>query len=92
MILVEEIYAISWEQMPHYHGAFKLNYPGQYTDQLMLFKQNQAADPAWDRGVYLAGDSISFSGGWVEGAVQTGIQAAISAINRCAAPAAITQS
>jgi lysine 2-monooxygenase len=80
---IEEIFTISWEQMPHYHGAFKLNYPGQYMDQLMLFNQNRATDPAWDRGVYLAGDSVSFSGGWVEGALQTGIQAAVSAINHC---------
>jgi monoamine oxidase len=80
---VEEILTISWEQTPHYHGAFKLNYPGQYTDQLMLSDQNRAADPAWDRGVYLAGDCVSFSGGWVEGALQTGIQAAISAIKHC---------
>jgi monoamine oxidase len=80
---VEEIYTISWEQTPHYHGAFRLAYPGQYADQVNLSQQNQAADPMWDHGVYLAGDSISFSGGWVEGALQTGIQAAASAIKRC---------
>jgi len=80
---VEETIAISWEKMPHYHGAFKLNYPGEYRYQVVLSEQNRAADPAWDRGVYLAGDSVSFSGGWVEGALQTGIQAAICAINRC---------
>jgi monoamine oxidase len=77
---VKEVFSISWEQAPHFHGAFKLNYPGQYAEQIALFEQNRAADPAWDKGVYLAGDSVSFSGGWVEGALQTGIQAAISAI------------
>ena len=80
---VEEIFTISWEQAPHYHGAFKLAYPGQYADQVTLSRQNQAVDPAWDCGVYLAGDSVSFSGGWVEGALQTGIQAAVSTVNRC---------
>ena len=80
---VEEIITVSWEKAPHYHGAFKLNYPGQYADQAVLFEQNHASDPAWDHGVYLAGDSVSFSGGWVEGALQTGIQAALCAIHRC---------
>jgi monoamine oxidase len=80
---IEEIFTISWEQTPYYHGAFRLASPGQYPDQVILSRQNQAADPTWDRGVYLAGDGVSFSGGWVEGALQTGIQAAASAINRC---------
>ena len=80
---IEETITVSWEKMPYYHGAFKLNYPGEYGSQLALFEQNRAADPAWDCGVYLAGDSVSFAGGWVEGALQTGIQAAICAINRC---------
>jgi tryptophan 2-monooxygenase len=80
---VEETITVSWEKMPYYHGAFKLNYPGEYRYQRALFEQNRAADPVSDRGVYLAGDSVSFSGGWVEGALQTGIQAAICAINRC---------
>ena len=82
---VEEMVTISWEQTPHYHGAFSLAPPGHYADRLILSQQNQAADPAWDHGVYLAGDSVSFSGGWVEGALQTGIQAALSAVKRCIA-------
>jgi monoamine oxidase len=77
---VEENISISWEQAPNFHGAFKLNHPGQYADQMVLLDQNRAADPDWNSGVYLAGDSVSFSGGWVEGALQTGIQAAICAI------------
>ncbi|MEJ2109553.1 MAG: NAD(P)/FAD-dependent oxidoreductase [Acidobacteriota bacterium] len=82
---VEEIFTISWEQTPYYHGAFRLASPGQYTDQVILSRQNRVADPVWDSGVYLAGDSVSFSGGWVEGALQTGVQAALSAVNRCLA-------
>jgi monoamine oxidase len=87
---IEEIFTISWEQTPYYHGAFRLASPGQYADQVILHRQNQAADPAWDSGVYLAGDSVSFSGGWVEGALQTGIQAAAGAVNRCLALAGRT--
>jgi tryptophan 2-monooxygenase len=82
---VEEIFTISWEQTPYYHGAFRLASPGQYADQVILSRQNRVADPVWDSGVYLAGDSVSFSGGWVEGALQTGVQAALSAVNRCLA-------
>jgi len=33
---IEEIITISWEQTPHYHGAFRLAYPGQYADQVIL--------------------------------------------------------
>lgn len=42
-------------------------------------------DPAHDRGVYLAGDSVSWSGGWIEGALQTGINAACAAAKRIGA-------
>ena len=31
---------------------------------------------SFDTGVYLAGDSVSWQGGWTEGALQTGINAA----------------
>jgi tryptophan 2-monooxygenase len=35
-----------------------------------------------DRGVYLAGDSVSWYGGWIEGALQSGINAACAAAKR----------
>ncbi len=72
-----DILNVDWEMSEHYYGAFKLQLPGQ--DSLVqaayyqfLSARNRAADP----GLYLAGDSVSWSGGWVEGALQTGVNAA----------------
>jgi len=72
---------IDWELEPHYYGAFKLNFPGGDELSRRLFYQflgcqNQATDPF----VYLAGDSQSFTGGWIEGAIQTGVNAACAVI------------
>ncbi|HWS83681.1 MAG TPA: FAD-dependent oxidoreductase [Ktedonobacteraceae bacterium] len=39
----------------------------------------------YNRGVYLAGESVSWSGGWIEGALQTGINAACAATKRIGA-------
>lgn len=77
-----ESVTISWEQASGYHGAFKLNRPGEHHDQKALYDQGRGADPIWDNGLYLAGDGVSFSGGWVEGALVTGLNAATAAIRR----------
>lgn len=77
---VEETVTISWEQTPGYHGAFKLNRPGEHEDQHALYNQNRGAESARDNGLYLAGDGVSFSGGWVEGALVTGLNAAAAAV------------
>lgn len=63
-------------------GAFKLNYPGEDIHSQALFYQFQtAAEPSTDRGIYLAGCCCSFTGGWIEGAVQTAINAASAVIH-----------
>lgn len=63
-------------------GAFKLNYPGddRYSESL-FFQFQSAANTHSDRGVYLAGCSCSFTGGWAEGAVQTAINAACATLH-----------
>ncbi|WP_285658329.1 NAD(P)/FAD-dependent oxidoreductase [Actinomycetospora sp. NBRC 106375] len=67
---------ISWENEPHFMGAFRGNLPGHYRYQRRLFTHFvQDAFPAEHRGVFLAGDDISFTPGWAEGAVQTAINA-----------------
>jgi tryptophan 2-monooxygenase len=78
-----DILNVDWEMSQHYYGAFKLQLPGQ--DSLVqaayyqfLSARTRAADP----GVYLAGDSVSWSGGWVEGALQTGVNAACAVVKR----------
>lgn len=62
-------------------GAFKLNYPGDDIYSKSLFFQFQTASQAeQDTGLYLAGCSCSFTGGWAEGAVQTSLNAVCAVI------------
>jgi tryptophan 2-monooxygenase len=70
---------VDWEATPYYYGAFKLNYPGQEPECAASYYQFLTAGTPGDTGVYLAGDSVSWSGGWTEGALQTGLNAACAA-------------
>jgi tryptophan 2-monooxygenase len=67
---------VSWESDPNFMGAFKANLPGHYRYQRRLFshfiQHNHA--PA-HRGIFLAGDDISWTAGWAEGAVTTALNA-----------------
>ncbi len=71
----EEMQVIDWENTPNYYGAFKLNYPGQEKPNHDGFFQFQTEN----QGVFIAGDSISWAGGWLEGALPTGVNAACAA-------------
>ncbi|MGN6743393.1 MAG: flavin monoamine oxidase family protein [Amnibacterium sp.] len=67
---------VSWESEPDFMGAFKNNLPGQYRYQRRLFGHFLQDDlPAEQRGIFLAGDDISFTAGWAEGAVTTALNA-----------------
>ncbi|MFJ2815577.1 flavin monoamine oxidase family protein [Streptomyces sp. NPDC087294] len=67
---------VSWENEPWFMGAFKANLPGHYRYQRRLFTHfMQEGLPADQRGVFLAGDDISWTAGWAEGAVQTALNA-----------------
>lgn len=65
---VVSAYGFSWEEMPGYRGAFKQLYPGQYHYIQALM---QASNNIW-----FAGDGASHAGGWIEGALQSGLRAA----------------
>lgn len=79
----DQILKIDWVAEPNYYGAFQLPQPGQEPLIRAAFYQYLTAnDPALDRGVYLAGDGISWQGGWIEGALRTGINAACAAARR----------
>ena len=67
---------IDWQNNPYYYGAFKLNQPGQDAYVASMFYDFQKASLPEDTGVYIAGDSVGFLGGWVENAFQTGLNAA----------------
>jgi tryptophan 2-monooxygenase len=69
----------TWEDQSYYLGAFKMNLPGQYEYQKRIFSQfmdgmTGGAPGRPDRFV-LAGDDVSWTGGWAEGAVTTAINA-----------------
>ncbi|WP_342611697.1 flavin monoamine oxidase family protein [Streptomyces albidoflavus] len=67
---------VSWENEPWFMGAFKANLPGHYRYQRRLFTHfMQDGLPADRRGIFLAGDDISWTAGWAEGAVQTALNA-----------------
>ena len=67
---------ISWEREPCFMGAFKANLPGHYRYQRRLythFVQDGLVEE--HRGLFLAGDDVSWTAGWAEGAVQTALNA-----------------
>ncbi|MCQ4080125.1 FAD-dependent oxidoreductase [Streptomyces sp. RB6PN25] len=67
---------VSWENEPYFMGAFKANLPGHYRYQRRLFTHfMQDRLPQDKRGLFLAGDDISWTAGWAEGAVQTALNA-----------------
>lgn len=67
---------ISWEADPYFLGAFKGALPGHYRyNQRMYGHFMQDGLPPAERGIFLAGDDVSFTPAWVEGAVQTSLNA-----------------
>ena len=74
--IVGQPITVSWESDPNFMGAFKANLPGHYRYQQRLFTHFvQDGLPEHQRGIFLAGDDISWTAGWAEGAVQTGLNA-----------------
>ncbi len=67
---------VSWEADPHFLGAFKGALPGHYRyNQRMFAHFMQDQLPAQQRGIFIAGDDVSWTPAWVEGAVQTSLNA-----------------
>ena len=62
--------SVSWEHEPWFMGAFKANLPGHYRYQRRLFCHFMEGGP-----IFLAGDDVSWTAGWAEGAVQTALNA-----------------
>jgi tryptophan 2-monooxygenase len=74
--IVGDPVTVSWENDPNFLGAFKGALPGHYRYNRRMyahFMQDGLA-PA-ERGIFLAGDDVSFTPGWAEGAVQTALNA-----------------
>jgi monoamine oxidase len=67
---------VSWEADPHFLGAFKGALPGHYRYNQRMYAHFMQADmPAQQRGMFIAGDDVSWTPAWVEGAVQTSLNA-----------------
>jgi monoamine oxidase len=67
---------VSWENEPWSMGAFKASLPGHYRYQRRVFTHFMQHEMApQHRGVFLAGDDVSWTAGWAEGAVQTAVNA-----------------
>lgn len=67
---------VSWSTDPNFLGAFKGALPGHYRYNRRMyghFVQDEFC--ASHRGIFLAGDGISWTPAWVEGAVQTALNA-----------------
>jgi len=68
--------SVIWDIEPQFIGAFKNNLPGQYRIQRDLFTAFREDEISIAKGIFLAGDDISWTGGWSEGAIHSGINAA----------------
>ncbi|NBX21804.1 MAG: amine oxidase, partial [Betaproteobacteria bacterium] len=67
---------VSWEADPYFLGAFKGALPGHYRyNQRMYAHFKQDGLPPEQRGIFIAGDDVSWTPAWVEGAVQTSLNA-----------------
>ncbi|MCY4148713.1 MAG: NAD(P)/FAD-dependent oxidoreductase [Gammaproteobacteria bacterium] len=73
--------SVIWDKEPQFIGAFKNNLPGQYRIQRDLFTAFKEDEVSIAHGVFLAGDDISWTGGWSEGAIHSGINAAWGVLN-----------
>lgn len=67
---------VSWEADPYFLGAFKGALPGHYRYNHAMYSHfMQDAVPNAQRGIFIAGDDVSWTPAWVEGAVQTSLNA-----------------
>ncbi|MDR8019983.1 flavin monoamine oxidase family protein [Nesterenkonia aerolata] len=67
---------VSWESDPYFLGAFKGALPGHYRYNERMYRHfMQAGLPEAEKGIFLAGDDVSFTPAWAEGAVQTALNA-----------------
>jgi len=65
---------ISWEADPDFLGAFKGALPGHYRYNRRMFTHFMQEDfTSEQRGIFIAGDDVSWTPGWAEGAVQTAL-------------------
>jgi len=81
---IEGVMSICWEDQYGYSGGWRMANPGQAQDVSAMHAQCLGRPPKWNNGLYLAGEDLSWYGlsGWIDGAIKTGLQAAITATRR----------
>lgn len=73
---------VSWEDDPNFLGAFKGALPGHYRYNRRMFCHFMQSDmPVAHKGMFIAGDDVGWIPGWVEGAVQTSLNAVWGIVN-----------
>lgn len=73
---------VSWEADENFLGAFKGALPGHYRYNHRMFGHFMQDDmPPEQQGIFIAGDGVSWTPAWVEGAVQTSLNAVSGIIN-----------
>ncbi|MER7798613.1 NAD(P)/FAD-dependent oxidoreductase [Microbacterium sp. NPDC096154] len=74
--IVGDPVTVTWEDDPYFLGAFKGALPGHYRYNHRMYTHFMQDDaPAAERGIFIAGDDVSFTPAWAEGAVQTALNA-----------------
>jgi monoamine oxidase len=74
--IISDPITVSWEADRHFLGAFKGALPGHYRyNQRMYAHFVQDRMPPEERGIFIAGDDVSWTPAWAEGAVQTALNA-----------------
>ena len=74
--VIGEPITVSWESDPDFLGAFKGALPGHYRYNRRMYGHFVQDDHTAKRsGIFLAGDDVSWTPGWAEGAVQTALNA-----------------
>lgn len=74
--IVGDPITVSWEADPHFLGAFKGALPGHYRYNQRMYAHFMQQDlPPAQRGIFIAGDDVSWTPAWAEGAVQTALNA-----------------
>ncbi len=81
-IIAEHTRMIDWQLDRDYFGAFKLNQPGQDQYNQRLYSHFLTA-----QNLFLAGDSVGWCGGWIESALQSGMNAASAVAQQFLGPA-----
>lgn len=76
--IVEQSITVNWDREKGFYGAFCYFRP----EQQKLFSYAMAK-PEYDNKMYFAGEHISLTHGWIEGAVSTGMKVANDIVNYC---------